>query len=154
MFDPSVAFPSVAFATLDGDTLNVAHEQGRVLLINVWASWCAPCREEMPALDSLRRVTTDSGFQFVTINVDASRSKAAQFMREFGFSFPVALAGPNAAGTIQYVGLPHTMLIDREGRVAQRWSGYAGLGQIAAVGAAVRRELELARPAQATHMHH
>lgn len=135
------AFPRVALPMLAGDTFHVARESGRVLLVNIWASWCAPCREEMPALDSLRHVITDTSFRFVTINVDASRHAAEGFMREFGFTFPVALAGPDAAGTLQYVGLPYTLLVDRAGRVAQRWSGYAGPQQVRDVGAAALREL-------------
>jgi thiol-disulfide isomerase/thioredoxin len=146
-----VAFPRVALETLSGDTFSVARERGRVLLINVWASWCAPCREEMPALDSLRRTITDSTFTFVTINVDATRAAAEQFMRDFGFEFPVALAGANASSTLHYVGLPYTLLVDRKGRVAQRWSGYAGPQQITGVGAAVHREL--GRIAAAKHSH-
>lgn len=145
------AFPRVALPTLDGGTFDVALEHGRVLLINVWASWCGPCREEMPALDSLRQAITDSTFRFVTINVDATRGPAEEFMRGFGFTFPVALGGANASRTLQYVGLPYTLLVDRRGRVAQRWSGYAGAQQIAEVRAAIQREL--ARDATIAHAH-
>lgn len=146
------AFPRVSLETLRGDTFTVARERGRVLLVNVWASWCAPCREEMPALDSLSRAIADTTFRFVTINVDATRGDAAMFMEDFGFTFPVALAGSDAAGTIQYVGLPYTVLVDREGRVAQKWAGYSGARQVADVAAAVRRELS--RGPAVTHAHH
>ncbi len=128
-----------------GGRMTQADLQDKVTLINFWASWCTPCRTEMPALDSLRRSVTDPGFQFLTFNEDVKRSDAEAFIREFGFDFPVLLGGGRLRQRYHYIGLPFTVLLDRDGRVVQRWVGFAGAEQLQAIRALVRAELD--RPA-------
>lgn len=138
---------------LNGGRLTNAALRGKVTLINFWASWCGPCREEMPALDSLRRSVGDSAFQFLTMNEDVNADDAREFLDEFGFDFPVLLGRGQLRRTFHYVGLPFTVLVDREGRVAERWVGFAGPSQIAAIAGLVAAELARERDAPRDHRH-
>lgn len=136
-------FPQFALPLLGGGRMTRNDLKGRVALVNFWASWCHPCREEMPALDSLRTtLETDPGFVFLTMNEDINPDNAEQFVREFGFGFPVLLGRGQLRREFHYIGLPMTVLLDREAKVVQRWSGFAGAEQIGAIGLLVRKELE------------
>ncbi len=127
---------------LAGGRMRLADLAGKVTLVNFWASWCTPCRTEMPALDSLRQSISDADFRFLTMNEDVKRSDAETFIREFGFDFPVLLGGGKLRERYHYMGLPFTVLLDREGRVTQRWVGFAGPEQIQAIRALTRAELD------------
>jgi thiol-disulfide isomerase/thioredoxin len=129
---------------LGGGRMRSRDLEGKMVLLNFWASWCTPCRAEMPALDSLRqRLELEyPDFQFLTMNEDADISAASTFMEELGFDFPVVLGRGQLRRRYHYLGLPVTVLLDRNGRVVQRWSGFAGPAQIRAIERVARRELE------------
>lgn len=129
-------------AALDGARIRLADFRGKVLLINFWASWCAPCRQEMPELDSLRREFPPERFAFVAISEDLSTAHARAFIDEFGFTFSVALGKGQMRDPYHYMGLPFTVLVDTRGRVVQRWSGYGEEPQMQAIRALVTAELE------------
>ena len=126
---------------LSGGRMTLTDLIGRVTLINFWASWCGPCRTEMPALDSLQKNISDPEFGFVTFNEDLNVDAAKAFIEEFGFGFPVLLGRGKLRGRYHYVGLPFTALVDRQGRVVQRWLGFAGEAQLNAIRALIRAEL-------------
>ena len=136
------AFAPFELERLGGGRMSESDLRGKVTLINFWASWCTPCRTEMPTLDSLRRSVTDPDFQFLTFNEDVHRSDAANFIRELGFDFPVLLGGGKLRQRYHYLGLPFTVLLDRDGRVVQRWVGFAGPEQIQAIRTLTRAELD------------
>jgi thiol-disulfide isomerase/thioredoxin len=136
-----VAFAPFELALLSGGVLGSAALAGRVTLINFWASWCEPCRTEMPALDSLRHEITDNRFQFLTMNEDVNEADAAGFVREFGFGFPVLLGRGRLKERYHYFGLPLTVVVDADGRMVQRWLGFTGPQQIQAIRAVVMAEL-------------
>lgn len=144
-------FPQFALATSHGDSIRSSALLGRVTLINVWASWCKPCREEMPGLDSLRRTIRDSAFLYVSVNGDVSRAPAENFLRDVGLEMPFAIAGPGVTRAFRAQGLPYTALLDRDGKIVQRWLGYAGADQMTQIRAAIL--LELGRQPPATHAH-
>ena len=135
------AVPDFAMPLLDGDTLDPSTFRGRVSLVNVWASWCEPCRAEMPALDSLQRSIGDSTFRFVSLNDDVDEGAARRYLVSGGFTFPVALGRGAVRGLLHAPGMPVTLLVDAEGREIRRWIGYAGPDQIAGIGALIRSEL-------------
>lgn len=110
-------------------------------IVNAWASWCAPCREEMPELVALWTSLRDSGLALLTVNEDLHDEDARRWLAAERLAPPVALAAGKGREVLHYPGLPYTILVDRDGRIAQRWIGYAGPRQIADVAAAARREL-------------
>lgn len=95
----------------------------------------------MPALDSLQRELAGPDFQFLTINEDVNAADARSFVEDFGFTFPVLLGEAKMKARIHYLGLPFTVLLDRLGRVAHQWIGFAGPGQIRAIRSLVLTEL-------------
>ncbi len=127
---------------LDGGRVTSQDLRGKVVLINFWASWCAPCRVEMPALDSLRHSITHPDFEFVTFNEDIRVASAESFLDEFGFDFPVALGRGDLKSKYHYIGLPFTVLLDRDGRVVERWIGFAGEEQMQAIRSIITAELD------------
>lgn len=135
-------FARFELETLAGETIDSGDLLGKVVLVNFWASWCAPCRVEMPALDSLRGSIDRPDFMFLTMNEDASTSAAREFIEEYGFEFPVLLGRGRLRSKYHYVGLPFTVLLDRHGRIVQRWVGFAGEEQLAAIRAVTVAELD------------
>ena len=147
------AAPAFDLPGLDTGRISIAALRGRVSLVNLWASWCGPCREEMPALDSLRRELRDSAFAFVALSDDVDAGAARGFLREHRFDFPVGLGKGSLRDQFHAPGLPVTVLIDRQGREVRRWIGFAGPGQIASIRALIRAELDRA-PAAGAHSAH
>ena len=116
-----------SFDTPAGGRLEMATLRGRPLVINFWATWCAPCVREMPALDRFARTVAARGGQVLGMAADQA-DKVREFLADTPVSYPIALAGfagielsrrlGNVAG-----GLPFTVLVDRNGQVAQRQIG-------------------------------
>jgi thiol-disulfide isomerase/thioredoxin len=110
------------FANLSGGTEALEQWRGRVLVVNFWATWCAPCREEIPLFIQMQKHYGARGLQFVGVAID-QREPVAAFQREFGMNYPVLLGGLEAMELMRSTGnrmgvLPYTLVIDRAGRVA------------------------------------
>ncbi len=138
--------PAFDLPTIRGGRLSSAALRGRVVLLNFWASWCSPCRTEMPALDSLRREIADPDFVFLGVNEEEDPDAARAFLGKFGFDFPVVLGRGAMRERFHYPGLPYTVLLDRRGRIAARWIGFAGPQQLETIRALVRAELDRGTP--------
>jgi thiol-disulfide isomerase/thioredoxin len=115
---------STSFADLSGRTRRLSEWQGRLTLFNFWATWCAPCREEMPLLDALIR---KYGFSGVGIGVD-SAAKIREFVANVGVKYEMLIAGPEAIPLMKELGnpsggLPFSVLLDWHGRLAGRKLG-------------------------------
>lgn len=126
--DQRPAAPVIEGATLDGATWRSDSAAGKVLVYNVWGSWCAPCRAEAPALVAASRRTTDRAV-FVGLNTrDLDKAAPQAFVRAFEVPY-VNLYDPNGAQLLKFSGqlpasaIPSTLLIDPEGRVAARIIG-------------------------------
>ncbi|HNC52751.1 MAG TPA: TlpA disulfide reductase family protein [Accumulibacter sp.] len=104
---------------LDGRPQALAQWRGKVLVVNYWASWCAPCVEEMPAFSRLQQQYATKGVQFIGIGVDEVEN-LRKFVRTTPVAYPLLVG--DAAGTqapdLQIKGLPYTLVIDRDGRIA------------------------------------
>ncbi len=136
---------------LGGGRVRLEDFAGKIVLVNVWASWCAPCREEMPALDRLAATFAGLPFAFVALSEDVEPAHAAAFIQEYGFTFPVGLGRGTLRARYHYFGLPFTVLVDADGGVMYRWAGYGGEAQIEDIRALVQAELRrtgVAAPAE------
>ena len=146
-------FPRVDFASRSGARVTTDQFHGRVTVVSIWASWCTVCRVELPALESMRHTIGDSAVAFVSINADRMAGSADRLLRELNLRVDYALGGPTVSTTYSTPGLPFTVLLDREGRVVQRWAGFTGPEQLETIRAAIQLELETGRQAEG-HTHH
>jgi peroxiredoxin len=102
-----------------GDTLKLAGQRGKPVLINFWATWCAPCREEMPAMERLYLKHRERGFVLLAVSVDSDVSLVKPFLQKHKLTFPVALdAKMDLANTYGVRALPASFLVDRNGYLA------------------------------------
>ncbi|MDH6623887.1 peroxiredoxin [Streptomyces sp. LBL] len=119
--------PELSGKTVDGGQADVADYKGKVVVLNVWGSWCPPCRAEAKNFETVYQDVKDQGVQFVGINTrDARVSLARSFEKEFGVSYP-SLYDPTGKlmlrfkkGTLNPQAIPSTLIIDRDGKVAAR----------------------------------
>jgi thiol-disulfide isomerase/thioredoxin len=120
--------PEISFQDADGQPRTLGNFAGRVVLLNVWATWCAPCRKEMPTLDRLQAELGGPDFEVVALSVDRKGPEVvSKFFEEIGIEH-LALnidASSKAMFTLGAFGLPLTLLIDREGREVGRVNGPA-----------------------------
>ena len=120
--------PTFSGTTLDGDTLDLADARGDVVVLNVWASWCAPCRAEAPILEEVAQSFADDDVQFVGLNTRDSDAAARAFAENAGLTFPSVI---DTDGRLQLLfadslppqAIPSTLVLDRQGRVAGRILG-------------------------------
>jgi thiol-disulfide isomerase/thioredoxin len=118
--------PELRFVDGAGRNLSLADFRGKVVLLNIWATWCAPCREEMPALDRLQAQLGGERFQVVALSVDPQGAPIARkFYGEVGIKALPLYVDPTAkaAFTLDAPGLPATLLVDRSGREVGRHLG-------------------------------
>lgn len=117
--------PQFQYVSLRGEPLSTESLRGKVVLVNFWATWCLPCRVEMPALDAMHRRHADSGFVVVGLAVDrVSTEQVRAFVAERGVSYPIAHVGPEAEAAFGGVqGYPMSFLLDRTGRIRHRVIG-------------------------------
>jgi peroxiredoxin len=122
---PGQAAPGFELALLDGPgTISLAGLRGRVVLLNFWATWCAPCEAEMPAMQRLHDTLGGPDFELVAVSVDAGRDEVDAFRKRLGLGFPIALdPEKRAADAYQSYRFPESYLIDREGRILSRYIG-------------------------------
>lgn len=130
LLDPAerVAAPNLVGMTLNGQQLSSAGLAGDVLVVNVWASWCAPCRSEAPSLERLSKEFADQGVSFIGLNTRDSDTSARSFVERFGITYPNVI---DRDGVLQLGfreslpprAIPSTLVIDRSGRVAARVLG-------------------------------
>ncbi|HSK39683.1 MAG TPA: TlpA disulfide reductase family protein [Arenibaculum sp.] len=126
--DRPAEVPELAFVGAGGERLSLGDFRGRVVLLNLWATWCAPCVEEMPALDRLQAARGGRDFEVVALSLDrGGRAQVAPFLDRLGVRNLRIYLDPSGAamGALGPRGLPTTILIDREGREVGRLEGAA-----------------------------
>jgi peroxiredoxin len=117
--------PELTLTNLGGSPVSLADYRGKVVLVNLWATWCPPCKEEMPALESFYRKHADEGFTIVAINDGDPTADVVQFVKDYGLTFPVWL-DPTYIATekaFKTLNLPSSFVIDREGQIVLSWVG-------------------------------
>lgn len=122
--EKSVA-PAVSVVSMDNQQLTLASLKGKVVLLNFWATWCPPCREEIPSMMKLNSFMAGKPFQMVCISVDEGGKKAVEdFFKNSGFSLPTYFdPSGQAARSYGITGVPETFVIDKNGIVAKRVIG-------------------------------
>src|ERR1700682_6070766 len=109
--------PPLARADLAGKSVDLNDLRGRVVLVNFWATWCEPCREEMPSVARLQAKLKGKPFEVLAVNFGETNDKVAEFVRKEGWSVPVLLdPDKETAGAWGAKGLPMTFLVDARGR--------------------------------------
>jgi cytochrome c biogenesis protein CcmG, thiol:disulfide interchange protein DsbE len=118
--------PAYSAATLDGGEVSLSALRGEVVLLNVWATWCYPCRREMPSFEALHRDLAPQGLRVVAVSIDkhGARGEIEEFLDEHGITFTI-LFDPDqrVARTFNTMGVPETFLIDRDGVLVKHWIG-------------------------------
>lgn len=122
---PQSRAPDFELVTLDGQPARLSNLRGKVVLLNFWATWCPPCKAEMPDLEAIYREYGDAqGLVVVGVNYEEDAAPVEAFVRERGLSFPVWLDRKGeAAAKLGVRGLPVSFIIDREGYVLDAWNG-------------------------------
>jgi len=119
--------PDFSLKTLDGKTVRLSDLRGKkVVLINFWATWCPPCRSEMPTMQQIYTEYKGKGFEILAINIERdSKEEILEFMKELRLTFPVLLdSDMKVTRTYRLIGLPVSMLIDRRGIIRSKEIGY------------------------------
>lgn len=120
--------PRITFQDGKGRPLALADLRGKTVLLNIWATWCPPCREEMPSLDRLQKALGGPAFEVVAVSIDADGAAAVErFYKEVGIGALAIYVDPGmrVAGELRAPGVPTTLLIDAEGRELGRHAGPA-----------------------------
>lgn len=114
-----------ALPDLSGKTVRLSDFKGRVVLVDFWATWCAPCLEELPDLKALYAKHKDLGFEIVGISIDGGgRGVVAPFVQENDVPYPILLAGLKPVAGFPVRGLPTAYLIDRHGFIVKKYLGF------------------------------
>jgi len=119
-------FPNLTFFSMDGDeTTTLESLRGRPVLINFWASWCGPCRMELPELQRLYNKYAGDGFVLITVNMDSTQSAAQRFMELTRLSVPVYRMDRRELAYLGVESLPTSILLDPSGQPVQIYEGYS-----------------------------
>jgi peroxiredoxin len=122
---PSTTAPDFTLRQLEGPNLRLAERRGKVVLVNFWATWCGPCRVEMPQLNRLYDKYRGAGFVLLGVNIDEDPATARALAGKLGLKFPVLLdTDRKVVGAYDLNAMPATVLIDRDGRVRHLHRGY------------------------------
>ncbi len=117
------AMPDFHMNTLDGGSWSLSGHRGSVVLLNFWATWCPPCRQELPGLVRLAKTYRDRGVEVAGISMDEEAELVRQFAAQHAISYPVLLPRPGEELASQVQSLPTSLLIDRQGRIARTYVG-------------------------------
>lgn len=121
----SVAAPDFTLKSRDGNNVRLSDLRGQVVLLNFWASWCGPCRQEMPILDDIHNKYKSLGFSVLGVNLDAKSKKAITYLKDTPVSFPVLYDPKGITSELYGVSaMPSTVIIDKNGNVRHLHKGY------------------------------
>ena len=116
--------PELTLTTLAGDEASLSDYRGSVVLVNLWATWCPPCTEEMPTLKAFYEKYHSQGFELIAIDQGETLEAVVPFVKEFALPFPVWLDTGSQAGIVfKTMNLPSSYVIDRTGQVRFMWIG-------------------------------
>jgi peroxiredoxin len=123
--NPGAPAPAFTLAARDGGKLSLADLKGQVVMINFWATWCGPCRQEMPLLAQLHDKYEPLGFIMLGVNVEPDSAAAVAWLKNVPVNFPILFDTDSAvAGRFGVEGMPSSVLVDRNGQVRYIHRGY------------------------------
>jgi peroxiredoxin len=117
--------PAFTLGSSAGSNVSLAQYKGQVVMLNFWASWCGPCRQEMPLLESIYKKYNRMGFTLIGVNVEPDSNAANQWLKQTPVSFPILYDKDSKVSKMYDVaGMPSTVIIDRTGKVRVLHRGY------------------------------
>ncbi len=117
--------PEFTLPGSQGDEVRLSQWRGQVVVIDFWASWCKPCREELPALEALYQAQKDKGLVVIGVNLDEERTDALAFLKQHNVSFPIGFDPEGTmADTWELPKMPTSYIIDTEGKIVHMHAGY------------------------------
>jgi peroxiredoxin len=117
--------PNFTLKSLDGTNVKLSELRGNVVLLNFWASWCGPCREEMPLLNKIHKKYEPLGFTVLGVNVEEQSDAAKKFIAQRPVDFPILLDNKNKVSKLyDVIAMPTTVVIDRDGNMRFLHQGY------------------------------
>ena len=122
---PDSRFPDLEFAGADGGSVRLSQLKGNVVLVNVWATWCGPCRLELPIVQKMYDQYSDRNFVVLAVNVDADRRRIEPFLKRYNISLPVYYATPEDAGQMTAMGIPSSFILGADRSLIDRVVGYS-----------------------------
>ena len=139
---PREAFgPPFVLQDLKGFTVRTSDYVGKVTLVNFWASWCDPCREEFPHMADLYGQFSRKDFDIAAISDDVDPGKMRAFVTAFRPPFPILVGGGRMKAAYHYRGLPYSVLLDRHGRIVKRIFGFGGAPEFQELAATIAKEI-------------
>ncbi len=122
---PASDVPQFSFSSLEGKTIAMKDLGNKVVIVDFWATWCGPCREEVPHLNTLYSELKGKGLEIVGISMDTDGTDSVKdFAREFRMQYPIVIGDEKVAESFGgIIGLPTTFIIDRNGRIAKKYIG-------------------------------
>lgn len=116
--------PELHLVDISGQTVDLKDYYGQIVLLNNWATWCPPCREEMPALQAYHTTHQEKGFTVIAVEAGDPPEEVRQFVDEYSLTFPVWVdANQRALTAFRNMALPNSYVIDRKGQVRLAWNG-------------------------------
>jgi thiol-disulfide isomerase/thioredoxin len=122
--DQRKTMPRFSYPTLEGDTWSLESHKGKIVLVNFWATWCGPCREETPDLIRVYSRYRDKGVEVAGVSMDENAVKVAPgFVKQYRVPYPILIPPVESALIAAIQNLPTSFLVDPEGRIARTWVG-------------------------------
>lgn len=120
------AAPDFALPLLDGEVVRLSDYKGKIVFLNIWATWCGPCQEEMPSMGKLYRQLKGQAFEILAVSIDVQGAAAvAPFVKAYNLTFPVLLDKENKIGSLyNTTGVPETFILDKNGIIVSKVIGY------------------------------
>ena len=117
--------PDFTLKSMSGENLNLTEQRGNIIVLNFWASWCGPCRKEMPILQTFHDKYTDLGVQVWGVNVEQENQAGRDFINNIAVDFPILFDNENSlSAQYQVDAMPTTVIVDRNGQVRFVFRGY------------------------------
>ena len=117
-------FPDLDLQGQDGEGIRISQLRGNVVFLNFWATWCGPCRMELPLLQDLYNRYSDRNFSVLAINVDSDRARVDPYLKKNNLSLPTYFASPIDAATMTANGIPTSIILKPTGEVEKAFIGY------------------------------